>query len=115
MEQEIEEVAQLKASGAKIFSAPAFIGARITQIKSSFRPTIERRTESNLEYAKAKLGSIELEGYQRIAYGADFITIKHAEQDFQIFYISPTFREEVEIAIKFLKEHRKKVIHIKEA
>jgi len=115
VEQEIQEVAVLKAKGQNIFSAPRLIGFRITSIKSTFRPTLERRTTSNLEYAKSKFETLELEGYQRIDYGCDIITIKHLKQKFQIFYASPTFKEEIEVVMKFLKEHKEKVVNIKEA
>ena len=115
VEQEIRDVGDLKATGTKIITGPGFIGFRIANIKSTFRPTIGRRIESNREYAERHFGMLELEGYQRIHYGVDLITIKHAKQQFQIFYASPTFQKEVEDVKKFLDENRKKIVNIKEA
>lgn len=57
----------------------------------------------------------ELEGYQRIDYGVDFITVKHLKERFQIFYASATFQEEVKEMINYLNKHKKKIIGLKEA
>lgn len=104
-----EIISVSKLSG--IFSYPAMIGQRVSNLKKSFKPEVENRSQKNKITVEKYRDGLPEEEKNHFKIGGDFVKVRLNKGWVDIFYISGDFNYQWAEA----KKQFEKIINIKEA